>query len=326
MPLQKAQLHRLMRITALLKENRYPNSESLMKEFRRIAMEEEIEIDCCKKTILRDMKTLEREFQCPLAFDRARNGYYLKHHGWDLVLPALLDEHEMIAAVTGARISEKIFPAPLKNKIRNAVDCLLQNNNPDFLDTANMESLSILSGLYVDLDPHIFMAVFQGWQNHFLLKIFYADSQGNLSERIIEPHTLVFFHNSWYTKAFCHQKKEVRTFALQRVKKVELLSGKFEPDQKIIKSVTPEDFLGFEKVYGVELKVRSHALERLKAAPLHSQQEILADGTVKIPSVAKEVLFPFLLSQEGNAVLLFPESLKYEFKKILEQMLSGYED
>ena len=43
MPMQKSQLHRLMRIAALLKENRYPNSETLVKEFRRIAVEEELE-------------------------------------------------------------------------------------------------------------------------------------------------------------------------------------------------------------------------------------------------------------------------------------------
>ena len=119
-------------------------------------------IDCCKKTILRDMKLLEREFECPLAFDRGRNGYYLKHHGWEFIAPALLDENEMLAAVIGARIAEDIFPAPIKNKIRKAVDQLLKNNNPDFLDKANMASLSILSGLYANIEPEIFQALFQG--------------------------------------------------------------------------------------------------------------------------------------------------------------------
>ena len=56
----------------------------------------------------------------------------------------MMDENEMLAAVIGARISEAIFPAPLKNKIRNAVDYLLKNNNPDFLDTARLENLKIL--------------------------------------------------------------------------------------------------------------------------------------------------------------------------------------
>ena len=324
MPMQKSQMHRLMRIAALLKENRYPNSETLVREFRRIAIEEELEIDCGKKTILRDMKVLEQEFNCPLAFDRARNGYYLKHHGWDFIAPALLDENEMLAAVIGARIAEEIFPAPLKNKIRNAVDYLLQNNNPDFLDTANIASLSILSGLYANIDPEIFQTIFQGWQSNHCVRIAYADWQEELTERIIEPHTLVFFSNSWYTKAFCHLKQQPRTFALRRIKKAELLHGDFEPDKEIIASVNTDDFLGFEKIQNVKLLARNYALDRLKSSPLHTHQVIHADGTVEIPAVAKEVLFPFILSQEGYVKLLAPAELKAEFKAELQKMLADY--
>ena len=47
------------------------------------------------------------------------------------------------------------------NKIRNAVDYLLQNNNPDFLNTAHMESLTILSGLHVNLNHDISMMNFE---------------------------------------------------------------------------------------------------------------------------------------------------------------------
>ena len=325
MPLQKSQMHRLMRIAALLKENRYPNSQTLIKEFRRIAEEEELEIDCGKKTVLRDMKVLEQEFGCPLGFDRARNGYYLKHHGWDFIAPALLDENEMLAAVIGARIAEKIFPAPLKNKIRNAVDYLLQNNNPDFLDSANMESLSILSGLYANLEADIFMTLFQGWQTSHCVKISYSDWQGEITERVIEPHTLVFLNNSWYTKAFCHLKHQSRTFALHRIKEAILLEhDDFEVNNEIIHSVNPDDFLGFEKIKNVKLAVRSYTLDRLKSSPLHTSQVIHDDGTVEIPAVAQEVLFPFILSQEGNAEILEPDALRNEFKTVLQKMLAQY--
>ncbi len=324
MPMQKSQMHRLMRIAALLKENRYPNSEFLIKEFRRIAVEEDLDIDCGKKTILRDMKILENEFGCPLAFDRSRNGYYLKHHGWDFISPALLDENEMLAAVIGARIAEKIFPAPLKNKIRNAVDYLLQNNNPDFLDTANMESLNILSCLYANIEPEIFQTLFLGWQSNHCVKIAYADWQGEITERIIEPHTLVFFNNSWYTKGFCHLKNQPRTFALRRMKKAELLKSDFTPDKEIIASVNPDDFLGFEKISNVKLHAYGHALNALKAIPLHSHQIIHDDGTVEIPAVSKEVLFPFVLSHECNVKILEPAELQSELKEKLQKMLSLY--
>ena len=324
MPMQKSRMHRLMRIAALLKENRYPNSETLVKEFRRIAVEEELEIDCGKKTILRDMKVLVEEFGCPLAFDRARNGYYLLHHGWDFIAPALLDENEMLAAVIGARIAEGIFPSPLKNRIRNAVDFLLQNNNPDFLDTANMESLKILSGLYADIDSAIFQTIFQAWQSNRRVKIAYSDWMGEVSERTIEPHTLVFYNNSWYTKGFCRLKNQPRTFALRRIKRARLLNGTFTPDKEIIRSVNPDEFLGFRKISAVKLKVEGSALDALKGSPLHTHQIIHEDGTVEIPAVAKEVLFPFILGQAGKVKLLEPAALREEFKALLAEMTAAY--
>lgn len=318
-------MHRLMRIASLLKENRYPNSQTLIKEFRRMAVEENLEIECGKKTILRDMKVLEQEFNCPLAFDRFYNGYYLKHHGWEFIAPAMLDENEMIAAVIGARIAEKIFPAPLKNKIRNAVDYLLMNNNPDFLDTANIEALTILSGLYTNLNPEIFMTIFEAWQSKHCVKISYADYKGEVTERIIEPHTMVFFNNSWYTKGFCHLKKQPRTFALHRIKEAVMTKGDFEPSKNIISSVNPDEFLGFEKITNVKLSVRGYALDILKASPLHSHQLINDDGSVEIPAVSKEVLFPFILAQEGNVTLLEPDELKAELKAALQKIIDQYQ-
>lgn len=324
MPMQKSQLQRLMRIVSALKENRYPNSESLVREFRKIAEEEDLPIDCGKKTILRDMKVLENEFHCPLGFDRAQNGYYLKHHGWDFHAPALLDENEMLASVIGARIAEDIFPDPLKNKIRKAVDYLLQNNNPDFLDTANMNSLTILSGLHVKADPEIFMTVFTGWQSHTCVRISYADYRGDIMERTIEPHTLVFNNNAWYTKGFCRLKGEPRTFALHRIKTAEPVKLSFTPNRAIIESVTPDSFLGFEKVQNVKLKVTGTAIDSLKASQLHTLQKIDEDGIAVIPAVTKEVLFPFVLSQHGLVELLEPADLRAELKAELEKMLNAY--
>lgn len=324
MPIQKARLHRLMRIASLLKENRYPNSESLVKEFRRMAVEEELEVDCVKKTVLRDLHILKTEFKCPLDFDRARNGYYLKHHGWDFISPALLDENEILAAVIGGRISESIFPPPLRNRIRNAVDYLLQNNNPDFLDTANMDSLSILSGLYADLNPGVFLAMFEGWQDHKCVRIHYVDYAGKVTERIFEPHTMVFYENNWYSKGFCRLKQAPRTFAIQRIRQAELLNGHFTPDKDIIRSVNPDDFLGFRKIGPVRIRISPYMRERLNAQPLHTGQTFSDDGTVEIPAVTKERLFPFLLSAGKDAELLSPADLREEMKSLLKDMLSAY--
>ena len=49
-----------------------------------------------------------------------------------------------------------------------------------------------------------------------------------------------------------------------------------------------------------------------------------ADGIVMIPAVTKEVLFPFLFSSRGDAVLLEPEDLRAELKNELQTMLKDY--
>ena len=187
-----------------------------------------------------------------------------------------------------------------------------------------MAGLKILSGLYSNIDPEIFQTLFQGWQTNHCVKISYADWQNEITERNIEPHTLVFYNNSWYTKAFCHLKKQQRTFALRRIKRAELLKGDFEVDKEIIDSVNPDTFLNFEKIKNVKLHAENYSLDQLKSVPLHSDQIIHDDGTVEIPAVSKEVLFPFILSQEGNVKLLEPASLKEEFKANLKKMLKQY--
>ena len=82
--------------------------------------------------------------------------------------------------------------------------------------------------------------------------------------------------------------------------------------------------MSFKKIANVKLFVSAFALDRLKASPLHSNQVIHPDGTVDIPAVSKEILFPFILSQEGAVRLLEPADLKEELKSTLKKMLSAY--
>jgi hypothetical protein len=75
-----------------------------------------------------------------------------------------------------------------------------------------------------------------------------------------------------------------------------------EKNRKTCKNIE----LGFGKIKNVKLHADNYALDRPKASPLHSGQVIRPDGTVLIPAVSKEVLFPFILSQEATSNCLNP--------------------
>lgn len=147
----KKQIFRLQKFVGQLKENRYPNCKSFSAELRLIDLEYNRNIACSAKTIQRDIRVLREEFGCPIDFDHERNGYYLKHHGWNLDTPVFQEEHEVMAAVLGARVAESIFPEPLRSDIRQVVDTQLANLNPDFLDKAFVNSLTIIPGLKVNI-------------------------------------------------------------------------------------------------------------------------------------------------------------------------------
>ena len=151
------------------------------------------------------------------------------------------------------------------------------------------------------------------------------DYQKNISERLFEPHTLVYYDNAWYSKGFCHLKKAVRTIQLQRIQSAGLQNRTFEPNPAIIKSITLDDFLGFDKIQNVKIKVNDYVKERLQTLPMHSHQVISNDNTVLIPAICREILFPFLLSQRGNAVLLEPQFLCEEFQQELKSILEAYQ-
>ena len=208
----RVQLKRLVKVVELLRAGKYPNSKKIVDALDKESVNDLNELDdlrCSEKTAKRDIKLLKEEFHCPLAYDRTNNGYYLTDKDWDFFYPAILDETEMLAMFLGLRLAEQIMPDPLKSEIRRAVEYLLSTNNPELRDRSFVRQLSLHSAQSTGVKPEIFMPVFKAWQKHHLLKIVYHDRDREPTERVVEPHALVYYENLWYIKTFCHLRNAV---------------------------------------------------------------------------------------------------------------------
>lgn len=64
--------------------------------------------------------------------------------------------------------------------------------------------------------------------NFCLTKIDYTNEQNKTTTRLIEPFALLNTEN-WLLVAYCRLRKEFRFFRLDRIKKLEILTEKFEP-------------------------------------------------------------------------------------------------
>jgi len=328
MPVSKNQLQRLIRLVARLKKNRYPNCKSFAEELRKSDLDENVWMACTDKTVFRDILTLKNEFKAPIAFDRGRNGYYLKHHGWTFNAPYSRSEEELLTAVLGARLAENIFPEPLRTQIRDSVDFMLSSDNPDFLDKAQIDSLVIIPGMRKMPDPATFMTLFKAWQEHELVSIDYEDASDALTTRRFEPHTVIFYEGLWYTKGFCHLRKEPRTLVLHRVKAIKRLGKYFEPDPAIIKTATESEIFSSETVYDVNILCDGYLKKRVEAKPLHLAQTVKKVSKTRfritVPEISRYRLVTWIMRQCGNAVITHPPELVAEIKDFARKILKEH--
>ncbi len=116
------------------------------------------------------------------------------------------------------------------------------------------------------------------------LAIKYHDRNGDVTERIIEPHVIVFKQGLWYTYAYCNLRNDFRFFKTGRIEHASLLNEKFvrrdltdkelplnfwndnvkaevvelEVDKSVLSDV--EEWLGIETITNVNNKYYASAL------------------------------------------------------------------
>jgi predicted DNA-binding transcriptional regulator YafY len=111
---------------------------------------------------------------------------------------------------------------------------------------------------------------------------------------------------------------------IDRIKRAEVLENEFKPDMQIINSITPDNIVSYRKLENVKILLKGDAVKFALANNMHSKQKIVqqADGSTLfyIPAVAGEVIIPWILSQQGNAVPLEPAELKISVQEKVRQL------
>src|SRR5574344_1511098 len=127
MPVNKKSRDRINCLLRLMKENRYPNHTTLVKEMRKLDLAGAYDVS--PKTVQRDVAYLKLEYHAPIQYDAARKGYFLTNPYWEKYVP-FLEEDEMDAAIIGARLAETILPpSRIRESVRVGTDALWSRNN-----------------------------------------------------------------------------------------------------------------------------------------------------------------------------------------------------
>lgn len=181
-----------------------------------------------KRTVRRYIQALE-QLGIPVTSEQGCDGGYMLVAGFKLP-PMMFTNDETLAlslgllaaknlrlADTGAAINsiqaklERVMPAKLKSRARAIADTISIMLPEAAPDTPQPELEPLLAAIELQ---------------HSVV-IHYAAYQQQAEVRQVDPYGLLFRSGHWYMSGYCHLRKALRTFRLDRLQRIELLDSTF---------------------------------------------------------------------------------------------------
>lgn len=266
-------------------------------------------------------------------------------------------QHEFELLDSSRNISLRTFQRDI-NEIRTIfnIDIRCNNINQYFIyedeqsgfNNRMMESFDIITSLSIgqQLTPYIVLekrcslgtehifALLHAIKNKLVIRMLYQKFYDETSSlREIEPYSLKEFKGRWYLLSKDRNDKYVKTFALDRIKEVDITNQKY---------VLPQDFKPndcYKDCYGVItsdelepveiiLSFEPYQGKYIKSYPLHESQKILIDNDneLRISLFLCEThdLIMELLSFGADMKVLKPKSLIETISKTIKDMNELY--
>lgn len=231
----KAQLQRLIFIDRMIRDGmhsgRLANCAGMAATYEVSA-----------KSIRRDIDYLKNQCDAPIAYDCRRYGYLYTEASYSL--PAMnISESDLFAISLARKTLRQYENTPIYQKL-SSVFRKIENSLPERIsvDPAWVdERMTVFPESRSAIDQTVWDRVSEALRHSRRLEIRYVKpGEETGSDRLVDPYHVVNFQGEWYLIGHCHLRREVRTFALSRMRAVRIGSENF---------VLPAGF-SFEKFSG----------------------------------------------------------------------------
>ena len=317
--------NRIYRLHLLLKNRNKPIAKQVLEK----------QLDCSSTTLKRIIQEARLYLSAPIIYDRKQKGYcYEPSQQQAFELPSLwFNSSELLALLTSYKMLEEVQPgmmepqiAPLKEKIKS----ILGKQKAGHKEIATR--IRILQSSSRETNAAVFQKVASGVISREQLKILYhGRDRDAITERWISPQLLVFYKDNWYLDAWCHLRKGLRSFSLDRIHVI--TNGDKAKD---ISEKKLDDHFG--NSYGIfsgeakqkaVLRFTSEAARWVADEVWHPDQktEVLKDGSVKltIPYSDPRELTMDILKYSEDVEVLSPKTLRNTIANKLKKATLMYE-
>lgn len=179
------------------------------------------------RTIYRDIKALEQA-GVPILTEDGK-GYTLME-GYRIP-PVMFTENQANALILAEQIILKNRDASFVKDYSEAIEKIKAVLGNSIKDKANLlgERTLFSQNFNSERNSNVLSDLQFALTNFYLIKVEYVNENNQESSRYLECFAVVSTQENWLLIAWCRLRNEFRYFRLDRIKKLEILSEKFNP-------------------------------------------------------------------------------------------------
>ena len=312
----------MLRIHQALQSGRHPNASTLAAS-----------LEVSSKSIHRDLEFMRDRMELPLEYDPARKGYHYTQEVGNF--PTLqITEGELFALLVAEKALQQYrgtaFARPLLSAFKKMAAALPDTVSLNIADWEQTISFRTRAEPIVKLETFDTLAKAAAQRKQ--LQLTYRKPGQKATElRIVDPYHLANINGEWFLFAWCHLRRDIRTFVPARILAAEPTGKTFARPQKFSLEKRLRDSFGVQSgqgIFDVVLQFNEIAADYIREKRWHESQQLreLRDGGVelrlKLSSLAE--VERWVLGWAGNARVIQPlelaDSVAQAARKILQNI------
>lgn len=287
----------------------------------------ELRFEVGHATVERDLKILRK-----WATIKRKKGYLAIEES--KFLPVTLTASEMLALSLAGQIGSERIGIPNANALENALK-KVNAHLPKQL-AASLKKMKERVSIGIDViracNSDFLNSINRAITNHNPIEIkYFVLTRNELTSRKINPYGLTFRFGVWYLIGWCHLRKEVRTFGVDRIKEIKVIDDHF---------VYPADFdlsdylsRGWSlqadgEPEDIKLRFSKEITPWISGCRFHPNQKITVqpDGSsiFEVTVAGIEEIKHWILSYGRNVEVISPEALRQSIAEICSEMAGIY--
>lgn len=296
-------IERLLAITVMLLNRRHVTAKELAERF-------EVSV----RTIYRDVETLNGA-GVPVISSQGHAGGLAIPDNYKLSRQLLTFE-DMLSLLTALKgVNRTLKNDDLERIIAKITALIPEEKEPLYRSHADSFIIDLSPWGTADLQRDKVRAVHEAVSRSLLLGFAYTGADGRMSERLVEPHTLLYKGFTWYLLAWCRLRGDFRLFRLSRMRDVRSF-----PERFMRRPLAPlERFFQEDNRPPVDFVLRFHPALRIRLEEHIPPSQLREDGegwlTATLAMPEDDWILSFLLSFGDKLEVLSPPRWRETLKK-----------